>query len=148
MLAQQTKTALETPYVSIRITGHRGQAIEIVWHNFAPSRELRPTFQKLLDHLRAQPLPTLWLCDHSAGKIIAPEDQGWLLDELRVLASARLSARERRLAIIQAVDLFGRLSVANLTKRLAERCQHLAIGVFDERAHAMTWLTQQEEKTK
>jgi hypothetical protein len=117
------------------------KALEIVWRDFTPSRYFRPIFAELAEALRSSGKPHLWLCDHTAAKIIAPEDQAWLLgDWLDSLRDSGAVLAVRRLAVVQATDLFGRLSVTNLSTRLARRCARLDLHVFDGRADAVTWL--------
>jgi len=141
------RTALENRYVTIQYIGRFQRGLDIVWRDFTPSREFRPILTALVDVLRSHRRPSYWLWDHSAAKIIAPEDQAWLLGGwFQCLEEIRVSSSARRVAVVQAVDLFGRLSVNHLARRLTERCARIAVRVFEERVGAVAWLNSRLEE--
>jgi hypothetical protein len=113
--------------------------LELVWAPvFTPSRRLRPILTELNGFLKAN-RPQRWLCDHSGMKIISPEDQAWIVDEWLPAWRPSLPGI-RKLAVVRPQDVFGQLSVGNVTRRIAERCSAVELRWFEHRDAAGAWL--------
>jgi hypothetical protein len=114
--------------------------LELVWAPvFTPSRRLRPILTELGGFLKVN-RPQRWLCDHSGMKIISPEDQAWIVDEWLPAWRPPTMPSVRKLAMVRPVDVFGQLSVSNVTKRIAERCAAVELRWFEDRNAAGAWL--------
>ena len=130
---------VSSPYVEILYEPNSHRLV-IVWNPvFTPSRQLRPILLSVCEFLRVHQ-PRRWLCDHSAMRIVSPEDQEWVVSDWVPTWCVGRGDSDRRVAVVKSRDVFGLRSVTNVTRRIANDKSRLALRLFDTRRDAEEWL--------
>ncbi|MEO1653822.1 MAG: hypothetical protein AAFU64_09770 [Bacteroidota bacterium] len=114
------------------------------WLKFVPSEKFQPIFEALGKN-KVLGISDKWLIDCRAMRIISPEDQNWLLEEW-LEAREDCAGRKIEIGMLMPEDLFGKLSVERLVKRMKGLYLDLAFKNFVQEAEAQEWASQKVKR--
>lgn len=112
--------------------------LEIVWDGFAPSQAFREAFDSAANWLKTH-RASKWILDHKKSKIIAPEDQKWLVQEWFATLRKDTGIPDT-VALVNGVDFYGKISVTSYSKALSQDLGEEKLRLFEERTEAENWL--------
>jgi len=112
--------------------------LEFVWEGFAPSQDFREAFDSAADWLKTHRV-SKWILDHQKSKIIAPEDQKWLVQEWFVSVRQEIGIPDT-VALVNGEDFYGKISVTSYSQALSQDMGTEKLRLFEERTAAEDWL--------
>lgn len=110
------------------------------WNGFLSSKDYRENAVRCLELIEHYELK-FWLGDNRKMKAIRQADQQWTVE---VMVPRLLASSMRRMANLVSEDIFNKMAVEQMIKRVSP-LNNLQIRDFESEAAAMAWLKMPEK---